>query len=460
MVKSIVPCKHTTMSAVPWFLVLLQTLVLCSAESSIGLDSSGNLIFQDEGIAVSLKGVVAELASLRGNVTLLQQQLDTANQALRDSQALLLSQGSTISQLASDLSSLRSNTQAILASTQSSIQTNLTILQCAVATQSEAISQLRTDLDLLKSNQSILQDILIQQTSNISWLQAYTETSSWYTAANISYLQAEVFGLQAGWENLTAAVALLQSANGTLFERAVTVQELTNALYHNITTLEANISQHSNSLPKLTLNQAVFTQSGTYTPPAGLSYVIVECVGGGGGGANAPATGSNQVAGGSGGGSGGYARKTIKASDIGSSQPVTVGLGGSPNSDGGQSRFGSFITCMGGQYGYSIGPAYGGANAGGNGGAASGGDINIVGSAGQSVSISGGSATGGVCGGSGGPSYFGGASMTNANVGGSNGLAYGAGGAGGSRPSNANSVAQGGKGAGGVVIVTEYILTQ
>jgi len=177
----------------------------------------------------------------------------------------------------------------------------------------------------------------------------------------------------------------------------------------------------------------VFTSSGTWTKPAGITSVMVELCGGGGQGGTADGTDNGSA----GGGGGGYARELLDVTSY-SSQTVTIGAGGSGN--GGTTSFGSLLSATGGTGG-DIGKN------GGHGGVGSGGDLNSTGNGGGSSDQANSTAQG-----HGGGSYFGGGAQADTNghnpV---NGTSFGGGGSGASSDTDA-----GGLGFAGVVIVTEY----
>lgn len=190
-------------------------------------------------------------------------------------------------------------------------------------------------------------------------------------------------------------------------------------------------------------NLQIFTSSGTFTIPTGVTKVKVTVVGGGGGGGN----GSNGV-GASGGGGGGAAISILSGVTPGNTLTVTIGAGGSAGVAGGTSSVASgtqtitTISATGGGLGSTAG--VNGAN-GGAGGVGSNGNLNLTGdsggpgSRGNTIDLSG----------NGGSSIFGGGGGGRAvgtSVAGGAGGNYGGGGGGGSNSGG------GGAGAPGVVI--------
>jgi hypothetical protein len=199
----------------------------------------------------------------------------------------------------------------------------------------------------------------------------------------------------------------------------------------------------------------VFTANGTYTPSANLVSAIVEVVGGGGAGGGSSGT-TNSIGGG-GGGSGGYSRRALTAAQIGSSQSVTIGSGGTGavNATGGSGTATSFGTlCV------ANGGVGGGVQSGGSGASVTGavGDIAAGGSGGGAGSALSDVSYGPAISGAGGTGPFGGGGFglgSGTSVG-DPGKGYGAGGGGG-RNVGSGAASAGGNGSPGVCIVTEYV---
>jgi hypothetical protein len=215
----------------------------------------------------------------------------------------------------------------------------------------------------------------------------------------------------------------------------------------------------------------VFRASAPYTPSPGLVSAVVECVGGGGG--SGPAVGfANYVVSGGGGGSGGYSRVTLASGLVLGGVNVTIGAGGGPTqslppepaSNGGTTSFGAFCVANGGGGGYGNS----GVNEFGNGGAPAApgiGDIAFPGSFGfngeTTFTVEGGPMVlMPAWGGRGATTLFGGGDQQEAlpgtSVTGVGGSGPGAGATGGIANQNNAVTAQGGAGASGICIVTEY----
>ena len=198
----------------------------------------------------------------------------------------------------------------------------------------------------------------------------------------------------------------------------------------------------------------VFTASGTWTKPAGITKVIVYVQGAGGGGGAAAAL--NDL------GGGGYAgsrgEKFIDVSAI-SSETVTIGAGGAGGvaganngTVGGTSSFGAHVSAPGGPGGYYSTNSTVNQPASS---VATGGDVNVSGAPGDQHKAThddgtrrggwGGSSTYG----SGGAGHDGAAANTARLV----PSGYGGGGQGGG---NGSAADEGGAGSGGIIIVEEY----
>lgn len=135
-------------------------------------------------------------------------------------------------------------------------------------------------------------------------------------------------------------------------------------------------SAPASSLPTM----QVFSSSGTFTVPTGITKVKVTVIGGGGGGGYSAGTSDPS----GGGGGGGAAIKTISGLTPGGTIAVTVGTGGAGGTSGtgtagGTSSFGTYCSATGGSGG---GASSSNAASGGSGGVGSSGDLNIGGGGG------------------------------------------------------------------------------
>ena len=141
-------------------------------------------------------------------------------------------------------------------------------------------------------------------------------------------------------------------------------------------------------------NVQVFTSTGTFTVPTGVTALKVTVIGGGGAGEKVTAASKKAR----GGGAGGCAIEWLTSQTSGASIAVTIGAGGTAGGDatagdGGTSSFASLCSATGGQGGdtNSNSPGSGDQEIGHTGGAGSGGTFNFAGGhGGVNVRISGG----------------------------------------------------------------------
>lgn len=224
------------------------------------------------------------------------------------------------------------------------------------------------------------------------------------------------------------------------------------------------------------INIQTITTTGTYTPTAKTQFGYTQIVGAGGGGGGVGPSGNPTAQIGAGGGGGGFAFGILTAAQIGASQTVTIGAGGTAGASGGgnggtggTTTFGALLTANGGTGGghtSGTGANANGAVNGGIGGTASGttGIIGLKGNTGGAgfLALDGGG-NGSVLGGAGANSAFGagGAALglgSGNSVAGNTGDGYGSGGGGAVSAGVASSNA-GGSGTPGICIIIEYIGT-
>jgi hypothetical protein len=130
----------------------------------------------------------------------------------------------------------------------------------------------------------------------------------------------------------------------------------------------------------------VFTASGNFTVPNGVTAGRVTVIGGGGAG------GYHSTMPSGGGGAGGQAIGIVNGLTPGAAIAVTVGAGGAVlanpgnGTNGGASSFGGYMAANGG-FGGNGGTVSNFSNAGGAGGTASGGQVNITGSVGTDAIV-------------------------------------------------------------------------
>lgn len=205
-----------------------------------------------------------------------------------------------------------------------------------------------------------------------------------------------------------------------------------------------------------------YTANDTWNKPNGLRYVRVWVVGGGGAAGGASTTAAGQTSMGAGGGGGETRVGILLARDLGASETVTIGAGGTgvvgaTGNGGASSSFGAHISADGGGgsgllvAGSSV-AAFGGNGGGRNG---TGGQFSFPGLPGGYAFRESGTGQGGHAG-PGGNSHLGHGGGIAVNGNGGTGSTFGGGGGGGQNSASQGTARAGGNGGAGVVIVEEY----
>lgn len=305
-------------------------------------------------------------------------------------------------------------------------------------------------------------------------------TGQWYG------FKADVANAGAATLNVNAlgAIGILRDEGSALVDNDITAGAVVLVVYNGTNFIMVNDVKST--------DYQAFTASGSWTKPSGLSgneLVLIQAwgAGGSGGGITGSFSGNGWPAGG---GGGAFAQQTFKASQLGSSETVTVGAGGTAGVAGGNTTFGSLLTAYGGGSAQNVATTNQGSSAGGGGGlktaggngnapsansdeAGGAGGTPIAGSGAIGTTVAGTSTFGGAGGGghngatnascAGGESIYGGAGgggvNTNASTGGTNvgGNSYYGGAGGGGSNKTASAIAAGGTstfgGAGGTGVL-------
>lgn len=216
----------------------------------------------------------------------------------------------------------------------------------------QSASAFRADLN------SVLQAILTQNSSATAPTTA-TANMIWYDTANNQLKKRNEAG--SAW----IVLGTIDEALGTFTpsgERALASQAQAEAGSDNTTLMTPLRTAQAIAALAGAIDYQAFTESGTWTKPAGLSanaIVIVEAWGGGGGGNRCP-IGTDRVS--AGGGGGGYFTHQFLASSLTATVAVGVASGGAGGTtdttgvtaaSGGDSTFGSYLTAFGGGGGRS-----------------------------------------------------------------------------------------------------------
>lgn len=272
--------------------------------------------------------------------------------------------------------------------------------------------------------------------------------------------------------NTSNPVAATQGGTGTatyatgdiLYASATNVlSKLAAGTNGNVLTLAAGVPSWALSSSLASFQIFTSGSAATYTLPAGIKTILVECIGGGGGGGGvSTAVGQTSAAGG--GGAGGYSRKFYSAPA--GTYTYTIGTGGAGGTAGvhngttGNATTFDVITCNGGVGGPADTASLSihiSATTVGFGGTATGGDINYTGTpggmgVGTLINSFGGAGGSGIYGGGGAAAFAGGGTSVAGNGGNTNSGSGGAGAA----SNNVSSDKAGGAGGDGIIVVWQF----
>lgn len=201
-------------------------------------------------------------------------------------------------------------------------------------------------------------------------------------AAGGGTLTGAAFGTQSA--NLAFIGPTTGSAANPTFRALIPNDLATGSALQYFRANAANNAIERATLPALTVDWKYYptTASGPWSKPAGAVLVRVICVGGGGGGASGRRGATSTARAGGGGGAGGYVTEVLwDASQLGSSETITVGTGGTggagraadnlsglPGGDGNPSFFGGSSITNAKQMAAGGGGGTGGSTANGPGG--------------------------------------------------------------------------------------------